>query len=179
VRRLLLVPALALAVTAAVAVPAGAGDQEHYAAARPRVAVGGGVSVVLPTGWHLTHGHGTPLIDPIPRLTAGTFAVRFSREHCVCDTPRVANFPRTGAFLFVMEYPALGRRDLKDFPRHTAHARIGRSAIRPGDCGPSDTRFFREAGRGYQVQIYLGPAAPPSARAQIAAILDSWRVTAG
>jgi hypothetical protein len=179
VRRLLLVPALALAVTAAVAAPAGAGDQEHYAAARPRVAVGGGVSVVLPTGWHLTHGHGTPLIDPIPRLTAGTFAVRFSREHCVCDTPRVANFPRTGAFLFVMEYPALGRRDLKDFPRHTAHARIGRSAIRPGDCGPSDTRFFREAGRGYQVQIYLGPAAPPSARAQIAAILDSWRVTAG
>jgi hypothetical protein len=91
-RRLLLVPALALAVTAAVTAPAGAGDQEPNPAV---VALGDAVSVVLPRGWHLT----------------------------------------------------------------------------------SDTRLFREAGRGYQVQIYLGPAAPPSARAQIAAILDSWRVT--
>ena len=176
-RRLILVPALALVVTAAVTTSAGAGDQEHRPVLRARVAVGGGVSVVLPAAWHLTRGHGTPLIDPVPRLTAATFAVRFSRQHCVCDTPRVANFPRTGAFLFVMEYPALGHGDLKDFPVHTTHERVRRSAIKAGDCGPSDVAFFREAGRGYQVQIYLGPDAPASARAQIAAILDSWRVT--
>lgn len=176
-RRLLLVPVLALAATAAVAAPAGAGDQEHRPAVRSRVAVGDGVSVVLPAGWRLTAGHGTPLIDPVPRLTAATFAVRWSRQHCVCDTPRVANFPRNGAFLFVMEYPVLGRRDLKDFPLHTTHERVGGSAIKPGDCGPGDELFFREAGRGYQVQIYLGPDAPAAARAQIAAILDSWRVT--
>ena len=176
-RRLLLVPALALAVTAAVPASAGAGDQEHRPAVRTRLALGGGVSVALPAGWRLTVGHGTPLIDPVPRLTAATFAVRWSRQHCVCDTPRVANFPRHGAFLFVMEYPALGRRALKDFPVHTAHERVGGSAIKPGDCGPSDTTFFRLAGRGYQAQIYLGPDAPASARAQMAAILDSWRVT--
>ena len=164
----MLVPALALAVVAATTAPAGAGDQ--------RVALGGGESVVLPAAWHLTRGHGTPLIDPIPRLTAATFPVRFSRQHCVCATPRVADFPRDGAFLFVMEYSALGRRDLRNFPVHTTHTRIGRSAIRPGDCGPSDTRLFREAGRGFQVQIYLGSDAPASARTQIAAILDSWRV---
>jgi hypothetical protein len=177
VRRLFLVPALALVVTAAVTTSAGAGDQEHQRPAPRRTAVGDGVSVVLPAGWHLTRGHGSPLIDPIPRLTAATFAVRFSHRHCVCDTPRVANFPRTGAFLFVMEYPVLDAADRKAFPPHTTHLRVGRSAIKPGDCGPSDTTFFREAGRGYQVQIYLGSGAPASARAQIAAILDSWRVT--
>jgi hypothetical protein len=170
VRRLLLVPALALAVTAAVTVPAGAGDQ--------RTPVGGGVSVVLPAGWHLTHGKGTPLVDPIPRFSAATFPVHFSREHCVCDTPRVASFPRDGAYLFVMEYPAVARSDYKTFRAHTTHFHIGRSAITPGDCSPSDTVLFREGGRGYQVQIYLGPHAPGSARAQIDAILDSWRVTA-
>jgi hypothetical protein len=37
--------------------------------------------------------------------------------------------------------------------------------------------MFREGGRGYQVQIYLGAAAPASARRQIAFILDSWQVT--
>lgn len=167
-RKLFLVPALALALTAAVTVPAGAGDQ--------RTPVGAGVSVVLPAGWHLTHGKGTPLIDPVPRLSAATFRVHFSRHYCVCDTPHVADFPRDGAYLFVMEYPAVAHQDDKTFRPHTTHFHIGRSAIRPGDCGPSDTVIFRQGGRGYQVQIYLGPDAPASARAQIDAILDSWQV---
>jgi hypothetical protein len=135
------------------------------------------VSVVLPAGWHLTHGKGTPLTDPIPRLSAATFRVRFSKRYFVCDTPHVTGFPRDGAYLFVMEYPAVARRDDGTFRPHTTHFHIGRSAIRAGDCGPSDTVIFRQDGRGYQVQIYLGPAAPASARTQIAAILDSWRVT--
>ncbi|HEY2319263.1 MAG TPA: hypothetical protein VGH67_13250 [Solirubrobacteraceae bacterium] len=168
-RRLLLIPVLAAAAIPATAALAGAGDQ--------RVAVGAGVSVVLPAGWHLTHGKGTPLIEPIPRLSAATFPVHFSKQHCVCDTPRVADFPRDGAYLFVMEYPALGRRDARRWPAHSVHFHIARSAIAPGDCGPSDGRMFREGGRGYQVQIYLGAAAPASARRQIAFILDSWQVT--
>lgn len=169
-RRLLLVPVLALSVTAAVtASSAGAGDQ--------RTSLGGGVSVALPAGWHLTHGKGTPLTEPFPRLSAATFAVRFSATHCVCDTPRVANFPRDGAYLLVFEW-RLPRARHQTIAAHTRHFHIARSAIRSGDCGPSDMRLFREAGRGYQVQIYLGPEAPASARAQIAAILDSWRVTA-
>ena len=167
-RRLLLVPALALAVTAAVTASAGAGDQ--------RTSLGGGVSVVLPAGWHLTHGKGTPLSVPFPRLSAATFAVRFSRQHCVCDTPRVANFPRDGAYLLVFEWP-LPRGRHPGIPAHRPDFRIGRSVIRPGDCGPSDERLFREGGQGYQVQIYLGPAAPASARVRIATILDSWQVS--
>lgn len=169
-RRLRLVPVLALVVIAAMtASSAGAGDQ--------RTSLGGGVTVALPAGWHLTHGKGTSLSEPFARLSAATFAVRFSASPCVCDTPRVANFPRDGAYLLVFEWP-LPRRQRHTFAAHTRHFHIARSAIRPGDCGPSDTRLFREANRGYQVQIYLGPDAPASARAQIAAILDSWRVDA-
>jgi len=179
VRRLLLVPALALGVTAALTAPAGAGDQVHRPVVGGRLQVGGGVSVVLPAGWNVTHGMGTPLRDPVPRLSAATFPVHFSRQYCVCDTPHVARFPRGGAYLFAMEYPALGHADLKHFPSHTSRFRIGPSAIKHGDCGPSDERLFREGGRGFQVQIYLGPDASASARAQIAAILDSWQVTAG
>ncbi len=169
-RRLLLVPALALAVTAAVTVPsAGAGDQ--------RTSVGGGVSVVLPTGWRLTRGTGTPVTEPIPRLSAATFAVRWSARHCVCDTPHVANFPRDGAFVFVWEYPAISARDRAAAPEHPAHFRIGGTPVSGDDCAPSDNVMFREGDRGFEVEIYLGPDAPPSTRAQIAALLDSWRVT--
>jgi hypothetical protein len=144
-------------------------------AADQRTSLGDGVSVVLPAGWHLTHGKGTSLVEPFPRLSAATFAARFSRQHCVCDTPRVANFPRDGAYLLVLEWP-LPRGRHAGFPAHRPHFHISRSALTPGDCGPSDNRLFREGGRGYQVQIYLGPDAPALARAQIAAILDSWQV---
>ncbi|MGA9857121.1 MAG: hypothetical protein WBQ18_04610 [Solirubrobacteraceae bacterium] len=161
---------LAVAAAGGVTTAAGAGD--------PRVSVGGSVSVRLPGGWHLLSNKGTRVQVPVPRLAAATFDVRFSRHQCVCGTPNVSNFPRTGAFLFVWEYPHVARRDFKAIPPRPARFRIGRSAIRPYACaGPSDGVSFRQGGRGFQVEIYLGPAAPRAARAQIAAILDSWRVT--
>jgi hypothetical protein len=178
VRRLLLVPALALAVTAALAAPAGAGDQEHAPGVGGRAAVGGGVSIRLPAGWHLVRGRLSDVVDPIPRLAAATFAVHLSGHECACGFPNVRHFPRAGAFVFVWEYPVLAPSDRKSFPKHAARFRIRRSAIQGSTCaGASDMRVFREADRGYQVEIYLGPAAPASTRAQIAAILDSWRAT--
>jgi hypothetical protein len=87
--------------------------------------------------------------------------------------PNVVGFPRTGALLVVWKYRRIARRDLRYFPAHAARFRIGRSAI-AHVCAPSDGRSFREGGRGFQVEIYLGRGAPASARAQIATILDSW-----
>jgi hypothetical protein len=165
VRRLLLVPALAVVVTAAVAATAGAGDQ--------RTSLADGVSVVLPAGWHVVH-HISDVTDPVPAAFA-TFRVRLARQSCECGMPNVAHFPRAGAFLVVWEYRRISRRDLRYFPVFAPHFRIRRSAI-TGACAPSDGRTFRESGRGFQVEIYLGPEAPASARAQIAAILDTWRV---
>lgn len=175
-RRLLLVPALALAVTAALTAPAGAGDQEHRPLVGGRVAVGGGVSVVLPAGWHLTRGKGTAVTVPIPRLAAATFAVRWSRRHCECDTPRATHLPRGAALLFVWEYPRIARRDYRAFGRRGAHLRISAGPVTQSGCGASDTVAFRIGHRGFEAEVYLGPDAPTSARAQIAAILDSWQV---
>ena len=164
-RRLLLVPALALAVIAAMTAPAGAGDQ--------RTSVNGGVSVVMPHGWHVVR-HISYVTEPAPAALA-TFPVRLGRHSCECGMPNVVGFPRTGALLVVWEYRRIAHRDLRYFRPHAARFRIGRSAIKEA-CAPSDGRTFRESGRGFQAEIYLGPAAPASARAQIAAILDSWRV---
>ncbi|HEY1714743.1 MAG TPA: hypothetical protein VGG07_17715 [Solirubrobacteraceae bacterium] len=166
-RRLLLVPALALAVIAAMTAPAGAGDQ--------RTSLHRGVSVVLAAGWHMVRGRISYVSQPAPMAVA-TFRVRLARQSCECGMPNVAHFPRAGALLFVWEYQRLAHRDLRYFPAHAARFRIGRSVI-AHVCAPSDGRTFRERGRGFQAEIYLGPAAPASARAQIAAILDSWRVS--
>ena len=163
-RRLLLVPALALAVIAAMTAPAGAGDQ--------RTSLSGGVSVAVPHGWHVLR-HISYVTDPTPTALA-TFPVRLGRHACECGMPNVVGFPRTGALLVVWEYRRIARRDLRSFPAHAARFRIGRSVIAHA-CAPSDGRSFREGGRGFQVEIYLGPAAPASARQQMAAILDIWR----
>jgi len=162
----MLVPALALAVLAAMTAPAGAGDQ--------RTSLGGGVSVVLPRGWHVVR-HASEVTDPIPRAFA-TFHVRLARHSCECGSPDIAGFPRDGAFVLAWEYSRITRRDLRYFPVHAEDFRIGRSVI-SDNCAASDGRTFRAGGRGFDVRIYLGPDAPASARRQIAAILDSWRVT--
>jgi len=162
----MLVPALALAVTAALTAPAGAGDQ--------RASLPEGVSVVVPQGWHVVPRI-SDVTDPTPRAFA-TFHVQLARQSCECGMPNVVGFPRTGALLVVWEYRRIARRDLRYFPSHEAHFSIGRSVIAHA-CAPSDSRTFREGGRGFQVEIYLGPDAPASVRAQMAAILDSWRVT--
>jgi hypothetical protein len=179
-RRLLAIPALIAAVAVGAAAAAGAGAGRVSVAVRNgggRVSLGSGVTIRLPAGWHLTHGTGTPVSDPIPRLSAATFRVRFSKQYCVCDTQHVVNFPRNGAFLFVWEYTHPSRGELRGMPAHTTHFHIGPSAMGHDSCAPSDGRAFREGGRGYEVEIYLGPSAPASARAQIAEMLDSWRVT--
>ena len=168
-RRLLLVPALAVAVTAAVTVPsAGAGDQ--------RTSLGGGVSVVLPAGWHLTHGKGTSLSEPFPRLSAATFAVHFSGQHCVCDTPRVADFPRDGAYLLVFEWP-LPRGRRANVPAHPPHFRIGHSRSAPGTAARATTGCFARAVAASRSRSTSAPTPPPPPALRSPAILDSWRVT--
>jgi hypothetical protein len=170
VRRSLLVPVLALAVTAALAAPAGAGDQR---AALRGGAGRGRAGVALPRGWHVVP-HVNEVTDPLPRAFA-TFHVRLGRHSCECGMPNVVHFPSTGALLVVWEYRRISRRDLRYFPVFAPHFRIGRSVV-TGACAPSDSRDFRLGGRAFQVAIYLGPAAPASDRGQIAAILDGWRL---
>jgi hypothetical protein len=41
--------------------------------------------------------------------------------------------------------------------------------------GPSDDFRFKDEGRDFQVEVYLGPAVSPDSRTQMLAILDSLR----
>ena len=42
--------------------------------------------------------------------------------------------------------------------------------------GPTDLFVFKQAGRVFQVAVYLGPGVDPALRSQAARILDSLRV---
>ncbi len=139
--------------------------------------VGGGIAIRVPAGWHLRSGWLSDVIDPVPALAVASFAVRLSRHTCECGMPHVLSFPRTGAFLFMWEYPHLSRRALEQFPLRPVRFRLASDdPVRQSCLGPSDEIAFQDAGRGFQAEIYFGPGAGPSVRARLLAAMDSLRV---
>ncbi len=164
---------VALAVIAIVALAA-AGTAGGDRAAR--VSFPAGISVTVPAGWHVLHGWLSDVVDPAPRLAMGSFPARLSRHTCECGFPNVVDFPRAGAFIFVWEY--LNPNEVAREPRRPAHFRISAGAVRQTCDGSSDTFAFKYAGRFFQVEVYLGPAAGPALRERVATTLDSLRVAA-
>jgi len=163
-------------VVAAVAVlaPSGAVSADLIAT---RVHVPGRLSVQDPVGWHVLHGWLSPVVDPAPMLSFASFPARLSRHACACGFPNVVDFPRDGAFVFVWEYLNPSRRMLAQTPGRPARFLVaaGRGVRRTCD-GPTDTFVFKAAGRVFQVEVYLGPAARPELRGQAAEMFDSLRV---
>lgn len=142
-----------------------------------RAMVPGRISIRVPSGWHLRQGWLSDVVDPIPQLAVASFAVRLSRHTCECGMPNVRDFPHAGAFLFVWEYPHLPRRTLARFPHRPTRFRIPSESPQRSVCqGPSYEISFQDAGRAFQAEIYLGPAAGPGIRARLLAAMDSLRV---
>ncbi len=142
-----------------------------------RVSLGAGLSIRVPPGWHALHGWLSDVVDPAPRLAAASFPARLSRHTCACGFPNVVKFPRQGAFIFVWEY------------LHPTHLQLARTPARPArfqvtdgsgvhlTCyGPSDTLVFKDDGRVFQVEIYIGPTNASPLRSSVAAALDSLHV---
>lgn len=171
-RRLLL--ALAVVTIAVLAGAAAAGGDRTTR----RVSVPSRLSIRVPGDWHVLHGWLSDVIDPAPRLAVASFPARLSRHTCSCGFPNVIAFPRDGAFIFVWEYLGpLSRRALARVPDRPARFRLAPGRGVPGTCdGPSNTFGFKDAGRVFQVAVYLGPAAEPALQARVAAALDSLRV---
>jgi hypothetical protein len=140
------------------------------------VAVGAGITVRLPAGWHLLGGRLSDVVNPIPRLAIASFPARLSRHECACGSPNVVDFPRGGAFVFVWEYRGLSRHDLlKSFPRRPDHFDLSRGHIGGYACsGPSDSLVFREHGREFQAEVYVAAGITPRVRAQLLSVLDSF-----
>jgi hypothetical protein len=116
-----------------------------------------------------------------------------------CEDPSVRDFPSTGAAVFLWELPsprnpaALGRgfgfrpgqfRVVQKDPQFAQGlARRLRALHRPaaracveGPGRPSWWSDFREAGRVFQLEVYLGPAAGPPVLARLDALLNSLEV---
>lgn len=135
-----------------------------------------GISLRVPAGWHVLRGWLSDVIDPVPVLAVGSFDVRLSRRTCECGMPNVVGFPRGGAFLFMWEYPKYPVRALARVPQRPAQFSIPSGAPQRGVCrGPSDTFSFRDSGRVFQVEIYLGAAAGLTVRTQLRGLMDSLR----
>jgi hypothetical protein len=166
-RMLALAPLLAAAALLPAA-PAGGGRVDVA-----RVAAGAGISVRVPPGWRLIRRRLTDVGDPVQRLAVASFPVRLAARPCACGKASIRRFPRAGAFAFVWEYARsekLGR-----VPRRPAafHVAPGRAY----DCArPTSMLLFRDAGRAFQAEVFLGPAATPRTRATMDALLDSLRV---
>jgi hypothetical protein len=174
VRKVLVALAVVAFVVLAAAGPAG-GD--HPAR---RVNVPGRLSVRVPAGWNVLRGWLSDVIDPAPRLAVASFPARLSRHTCECGFPNVVNFPRGGAFVFVWEYLHPSRPGLARVPSRPARFHLaGEGKVRQTCDGPTDTFGFKDKGRVFQVEVYLGPTVGPALRGRMAAMLNSLRVAPG
>ncbi len=163
-------------VVVVIAVLAAAGAAGGDRTAR-RVSVPGRLSVVVPPGWHVLRGWLSDVVDPAPRLAMASFPARLSRHACACGFPNVLNFPRSGAFIFVWEYLHFPRRQLARVPRRPARFSLAAGKGVRLTCDGANGGFgFKDAGRVFQVEVYLGPEAGSALRTRAAAALDSLRV---
>ncbi len=142
---------------------------------RVRVAVGAGISIRRVAAWHVVTAPLTRVLWPVQRLVVTSFRLRQARPDPNC-TPATAvrELPPTGAFLFMFEYTRTPGQPTARFPARPAHFRLDPKSYRPYECmGPSYAIEFRDAGRAFQVQLFIGTRASQRTRATLVSILDS------
>lgn len=118
-----------------------------------------------------------------------------------CEETGIRDFPRTGVLVYVWEFPSprnpadLGRGYRPRLPARfwvaqddphfaevlahelrEAHLKAGHACVEGPGSHPSWWSDFRDAGRVFQVEVYLGTAAGPAVRARADALLDSLNV---
>jgi hypothetical protein len=165
--------ALAVIVIAVLAAAGAAGGDRTAS----RVSLPGRLIVRVPAGWHVLRGWLSDVTDPAPRLAMASFPARLSRHICECGFPNVVEFPRNGAFIFVWEYVRYPRGQLGRVPARPARFSLAAGrGVRLTCDGPNGGFSFKDAGRIFQVEVYLGREVGPGRRAQAAATLDSLRV---
>ena len=166
-----------VSVVVAAAVMALSGSAGGDVTAR-RVHVPGRISVRVPGGWHVLRGWLSPVADPAPVLSFASFRARLSRHACACGFPNVVNFLGDGVFVFVWEYLFPSRRMLARAPSRPARFVVAAGRVhRTRTCdGVTDEFFFKDAGRVFQAEVYLGPAVGPELRRLAAEVFDSVRI---
>jgi hypothetical protein len=109
------------------------------------------------------------------RLMLGTFDLKRTPPDGNC-TPRAAidALPATGAFIYLLEYEDLAPRWKERIPERTGPLTLGPE--RPYECmGPSRMVTWRDHGRAFQANVYLGARASDRLRRDAVSILNSIR----
>jgi hypothetical protein len=137
-----------------------------------------GVSVRHPPSWHATARQLTPVDDPPQVLALASYRLPTDYTGANGCQPKEAleRMPPTGAFIFGWEYSQPSARGIRvrDFPPRPKRFRL--TGFSRYECvGPSYMLRFREAGRFFQVHVFLGPKVGPAKRATVVRILDSFK----
>ena len=144
-----------------------------------RVAAGAGLSVRRPAGWHVIRRPLTDVSWPPQRLVVASFVLRQHRRDPGCGpTTATRELPPGGAFLLMWEYTRAPGEAVPRFPRRPTRFRLDRSTYRTYECSAISSYMirFRDAGREFQAQVYLGVRASGRTRSKLLSVLDSLKV---
>jgi hypothetical protein len=144
-----------------------------------RTDVGAGISVRNPAGWHVFRRLLTRVVSPVQRMVASSFALHQARPDSGCaPATALREMPQTGAWVYLIEYASIARQPLAGFPPRPAHFALSASSYANYECmGPSYLVRFRDAGREFQAEVYIGARADASTRAATLSALDSLRIS--
>jgi hypothetical protein len=150
------------------------------ASAAPPTRVGsGGVTVVLPAGWHTWRplpGLASPITDPVTRVVAISAQLRFAARGCLVAAYA---FPDTAVAVVVVEWRHLGLND-RWAPRPAQFTSRTLPLHPPPaiECfgGPGGSREFADHGRHFAAYLMAGRRAPTSLVERARAVLDTLRV---
>jgi hypothetical protein len=152
----------------------------------PATAVGHGLSVALPSGWHTSEESLTPNLGPDPSevMAAASYPLRY-RPHACAQVPVSAleDLGDRGVFVELEErrHDATDRAEFPPRPEHFDASLGGPSEA--GECAP-DVRMsehwfgFTDNGRHFYALVAFGPAASKDAQDDAWRLLDSLEVQA-
>jgi hypothetical protein len=138
-------------------------------------------TAALPPGWHKVDRPLTGVLIPVQVYAAATFPIALHHRPGQCGPPPpvLAEIPRDGALLQVIEYPprALDGHPLRvpKLPRRPSRFTWADATWARFECaGPSYKFDYRQAGRALQAQVWMHPSTVgPDLRAGALQILDN------
>jgi hypothetical protein len=138
------------------------------------------LSVVLPSGWHVTSTRINGVLDPVTIFTATSFRLRHPRSsEGICSATLQQQWHVHGAYVQLAEERdgASRKRMLRRVPPRPRHFQTRREGA-GGLCTPADSGqiTFHERGRAFYIYYGIGRRASPETRIAVRALLDSLRI---
>jgi hypothetical protein len=140
----------------------------------------GGISIVVPTGWHLTSKRLNGVFDPVTVFTVSTFRLRpTTASRGICSRALQRAWRPDGAYVQLAEERdgASRRRMLHRVPQRPRHFRLNAKGG-GGLCTPPDSGelVFQEKHRAFYVFYGFGPSASHATRVAAVRMLEHMQI---